>query len=367
MLQAYTNATIFTGSAIEIGKTILVSDNKVVDLVADAEIPAGYQIEDLKGLNVAPAFIDLQIYGGNGKMFSQDVEIESLQATYEYCLQGGASHFMITMATNSIEKFLKGIEVVKEYWKRGGKGLLGLHLEGPYINPVKRGAHIEEYIKKPTVEEINMLLEAGRDVIRMITIAPEMCSDEVIDLLLKNILVVSAGHTNAKYAEANHGFNRGIPAATHLYNAMSSLQHREPGMVGAIFNHPMVLSSLVCDGVHVDYAAVIIAKKVMQTRLFYITDAVAETLEGEYQHLYKGDRYALPDGTLSGSSLTMMQAVKNGVEHVGIPLDESLRMASAYPAKLIERKFPFGKVEPDAAAHFVIFDGEFKVKRVITH
>lgn len=367
MLQAFTNATIFTGSAIEIGKTILVNDNVISDIVPDSDIPAGYQVEDLKGLNLAPAFIDLQIYGGNGKMLSQDLNIESIQSTYEYCLQGGASHFMITMATNSIEKFLKGMEVVKAYWNAGGKGLLGLHLEGPYLNPVKRGAHIESYIKKPTVDEINILLDKGRDVVRMITVAPEVCSDEVLDLLLKNILVVSAGHTNAKYGEANHGFNRGIPAATHLFNAMSPLQHRDPGMVGAIFNHPLVLSSLVCDGVHVDYAAVIIAKKIMETRLFYITDAVAETLKGEYQHLYKGDRYTLPDGTLSGSSLTMMQAVKNGVEQAGIPLDESLRMASAYPAKLIERKFQLGKIERGSAAHFVLFDGELNVKRVITY
>jgi N-acetylglucosamine-6-phosphate deacetylase len=366
MLQAFTNATIFTGTTIETGKAILVDNHQVVDLVPYNGLPADCEKIDLQGLNIAPAFIDLQIYGGNGKMFSHDLSIASLQATYEYCLQGGASHFMITMATNSIEKFLQGIEVVKEYWKSGGKGLLGLHLEGPYLNSGKRGAHIEHYIKKPAKEEVQMLLEKGKGVIKMITIAPEICDDEIIELFLKNILLVSVGHTNAKYEEANHAFNMGIPAATHLFNAMSSFQHRAPGTVGAIFNHPMVLSSLVCDGVHVDFAAVIVAKKIMQTRLFYITDAVAETLEGEYKHIFKGDRYTLPDGTLSGSSLTMMAAVKNGVLHAGIPLDESLRMASAYPAKLIEKEFKLGKIEKGSAAHFVIFDKEFNVKKVVT-
>ncbi len=107
-------------------------------------------------------------------------------------------------------------------------------------------------------------------------------------------------------------------------------------MVGAIFNNPSVMASIVCDGIHVDYAAVKIAKTVLQQRLFFITDAVAETTTGEYQHLYKGDHYALPDGTLSGSALTMMQCVKNGVEKVGIPLEEALRMASTYPARLLK-------------------------------
>lgn len=365
MLIAYTNATIFTGDTIETDKTILVKDSVIIDIVAADQVPADYSKEDLGGNNLAPAFIDLQIYGGNGLMFSQELSVESLQATYEYSVKGGASHFMITMATNSIEKFLTGIDIVKQYQQQGGKGLIGLHLEGPYLNAAKRGAHIEKYIKKPSLEELKLLLEKGKDIIKMITIAPEVCDDDAIEFLLKNVLIVSAGHTNAKYEQANHGFNKGIPAATHLFNAMSPLQHREPGMVGAIFNHPMVLSSLVCDGIHVDFAAVIIAKKIMQTRLFYITDAVAETTQGEYIHVFKGDRYALPDGTLSGSALTMMQCVKNGVEHAGISLDESLRMASTYPAKLLEREFKLGKIEKGYQANFVVFDKNLNVVTVI--
>jgi N-acetylglucosamine-6-phosphate deacetylase len=363
MLTAYTNAKVFTGRALEINKAVLTDNDIITGIVEANEIPSQYMQVDLKGLTMAPAFVDLQIYGGNGKLFSQELSVESLKATYEYCLHGGCSHFMITMATNTIEKFIKGFEVVREYYKQGGKGLLGLHLEGPYINPSKRGAHLQDCVKKPTMEEVKMLLQKGEGVFRMMTLAPEQCDDTVIDLLLQNNIILSAGHSNANYQQAQQAFNKGIPAATHLFNAMSPLQHREPGMVGAVFNHPFVMSSIVCDGVHVDYSVVHIAKKVLQKRLFFITDAVTETPEGEYQHVFKGDRYTLPDGTLSGSALTMLQCVKNAVAHTGIALEEALRMASTYPAQLIKDQ-KLGKIEAGYAANFVVFDELLELQRV---
>ncbi len=365
MKTAITNTKIFTGSGIETGKAILITDGTVDGLVPQSEIPIDYAIEDLDGLNIAPSFIDLQIYGGNGKMFSHELSKESLQATYEYCLSGGCLHFMVTMATNSIDNFLKGIDTVREYWENGGKGVLGLHLEGPYINPIKKGAHIERHIKKPSLDEVRQLLTRQKGVVKMITIAPEMCDEKVLDYLLDEGIIVSAGHTNATYKEATHAFNKGIPAATHLFNAMSPLQHREPGMVGAIYNHSKVMSSVVCDGVHVDYAAVRISKEILKERLFFITDAVAEITEGEYIHLFKGDRYTLPNGVLSGSSLSMIQCVKNAVEHVGISLDESLRMASTYPARLLSDDTKLGRIETGYNASFVVFDNNLDIKKVV--
>ena len=364
MSEAYSNGKIFTGSSIETQKALLVRNGLVEGLVNDKEIPSGYTLEDLQGAILAPAFIDLQIYGGNGKMFSQETTVESLKATYEYCLSGGCAYFMITVATNSIDKFLEGIDAVKQYWKQGGKGLLGLHLEGPYLNPAKKGAHVERFIKKPSVEEVTMLLAKGKNVFKMMTLAPECCDLSIISLLQKNGILVSAGHSNATYAEATAAFNNGIPVATHLYNAMSPLQHRAPGMVGAIFDHPAAMSSVVCDGIHAHFAAVRIAKQVMKDRLFYITDAVAATTAGEYKHLFRGDRYELPDGTLSGSSLTMMRCVKNGVEQLGLSLDESLRMATVYPASLLSGK-KIGVLEKEAEASLVIFNESFTIKKVI--
>ena len=211
-----------------------------------------------------------------------------------------------------------------------------------------------------------MLMDKGGDVIKMITVAPEVCSDEVIDFLLQHVTIVSAGHTNATYSEAQSGFGKGIMAATHLFNAMTGLQHREPGVVGAIFNDPNVVSSIVCDGVHVDFAAARIAKKVMGERLFYITDAVAESKTGSYQHIFKKDRYTLPDGTLSGSCLTMMKSVKNGIGKVGIAPEESLRMAAEYPGNLLARDMQIGKIEVHYTANFVVFDDAFNVIKVIS-
>jgi N-acetylglucosamine-6-phosphate deacetylase len=364
MSIAYINGKIFTGRKTEFQKALLVKNGLVEGIVQDKEIPSGYAVEDLRGNILAPALIDLQIYGGNGKMFSQEITIESLKATYEYCLSGGCAYFMITMATNSIDKFLKGFEVVRQYWNKGGKGLLGLHLEGPYLNPVKKGAHVERYIKKPTLEEVRMLLEKGKDAFRMMTLAPECCDPSLVTLLQQNGVLVSAGHTNATYGVATDAFDNGIPVATHLYNAMSAFQHRAPGMVGAILDHPTVMSSVVCDGIHAHFAAVRIAKQIMKERLFYITDAVAETTEGEYQHLFRGDHYELPDGTLSGSSLTMMRCVQNGTELLGLPLEESLRMASVYPASLIRGR-KIGVLEKGAEASLVIFDESFVIKKVV--
>src|SRR6516225_9039939 len=159
MNTAFLPREIFTGHEILTNHAVLVRDEKVVKIVPAEAIPKNYLTRELREFMLAPAFIDLQIYGGNGKLFSTELTTEALEATYEYCLQGGCTRFMITMATNSIDKFFKGIEVVRQYWSVGGRGLLGLHLEGPYINPAKKGAHIEKFIKKPQPEEVAMLLE----------------------------------------------------------------------------------------------------------------------------------------------------------------------------------------------------------------
>lgn len=356
---------VFTGHEILTGTAVLIRDGKIAGLVPADDVPAGYRVRELSGYMLAPAFIDLQIYGGNGLMFSSELSTAAIEATYEYCLQGGCTQFMITMATNSIDKFIRGLEVAREYRTNGGKGLLGVHLEGPYINPAKKGAHLEKFIKTPTIEEIDLLLQKGKDIFKMMTLAPERCDRACIERLQHNGIIVSAGHSNATYEEAIDGFYQGIPAATHLFNAMSPLQGRQPGMLGAIYDHNEVRSSIVCDGVHVDFASVRISKKIMQDRLFFITDAVTEVQYGEYVHVFRGDRYTLPDGTLSGSSLTMLRCVTNAVEKAGIPLPEALRMASLYPARVLGRQDTLGCISPGACADLVLLDEQLNILKVI--
>jgi N-acetylglucosamine-6-phosphate deacetylase len=357
MKQAYLADEVFTGNEKLAERAVLTDNYIITGILPKKSIPSDYTLHSFPGCLIAPAFIDLQLYGGNGKLFSHSLDIESLEATHSYCVAGGCSHFMITMATNSMENFLKGIEAAGAYLLSGKKGLIGLHLEGPWINPVKRGAHIASFIKKPTRDEVTGLLEKGKGIVKMITLAPEQCDDEIINLLMENGILVSAGHSNASYARAKQGFEMGIPAATHLFNAMSPLQGREPGMVGAIYDDRNVMSSIICDGVHVDFASVRISKKIMGERLFFITDAVTEIHEGYYQHIFKGDRYTLPDGTLSGSCMTMMSTFKNAVVEAGISIEESLKMCSAYPAGLLKDPF-LGKIQVGQHADFNIIDKE---------
>ena len=365
MNTAFAAGEVFTGQEILTNKAILVSAGKVVGIVDADSIPAKYRLTQYGYAMLAPAFLDMQIYGGNGLLFSEDLTTASLLATYEYALAGGCTQFMITMATNSIEKFLAGMQTVRAYWQEGGKGLLGLHLEGPYISVQKKGAHIEQFIRTPTLEEIDMILEKGKGVLKMITLAPEQCSPEIVSRLLSHHIIVSAGHSNASYDNATAAFNQGVPCATHLFNAMSALQGREPGLVGAIFDHSKAMSSIICDGIHVSFDAVRISKKIMGERLYFITDAVTEITHGEYQHQFRKDHFTLPDGTLSGSALTMIQAVRNAVERVDIPVMESLRMASLYPARLLGLDNLMGVIAPGAMANFVLLDEHLNLRSVI--
>ncbi len=350
MQQIISANKIFTGTAWLSNHSIIIEDEMIVDIIPTSQINQSTN-KLINYSTLVPSFIDIQIYGAHGKLLAVYPEADSLFELYDYCKSGGALHFMPTIATNSYDVFYKCIDAIKDYWQQGGKGCLGLHAEGPWINALKRGAHIESFIHSPQIDEVHKLLDYGKDVIKIITIAPEVCSDEVIQLIQSHNIIISAGHSNATYEQAMQGFDKGIHAVTHLYNAMSALQHRSPGLVGAVFNHPTVMASIVPDGYHVDFAAIKIAKEIMQERLFVITDAVTETSEGLYPHHLAGDRYE-SNGILSGSALTMMKSVKNLVLHCDIELDEALRMCSLYPAQILGLK-DLGKIEKGYKESFV--------------
>ncbi len=360
MIHAHSAEKIFTGEEWISNHAIIAENDTIQDIVPKESIPSGVNIISYPNSFLAPCFLDIQIYGAHGSLLSAYPTSETLEKMLDYCKSGGANYFQPTVATNTYEVFYKCIDAVKDFWDKGGKGVIGLHVEGPWINKAKRGAHIEKYIHSPTIKQARALLEYGKDVITMITIAPEVCSTEVIDLINSYGVIISAGHSNATFKEANAGFSKGIPAATHLYNAMSPLQHRAPGIVGAVMNHSNVLSSIVPDGYHVDFAAISIAKKVMKDRLFFITDAVTETAEGPYPHQLEGDKY-VSNGILSGSALTMAKSVKNCVEKAGIELSEALRMASLYPARVMRLDKELGKIKKGYKVEFVAMDDNLEV------
>lgn len=313
---------------------------------------------------VAPGFIDLQIYGAGGKLFSAEPSVEALTIIEDDLLKKGTTGFLACIATNTPEVFNACISTAKAH-RKAAKNYLGLHLEGPFLNPKRRGAHVEAYIRKASLDELKALLDFGDGVIKMMTIAPELQDDEVIQYLLDNDVIVSLGHSDASFDQATAAYNQGIQTTTHLFNAMSPIHHREPGIPTAVFNHDKAMASIIVDNQHVSFDVVKFSQQLLKERMFLITDAVAACVTGPYQHHLIGDKFVMPDGTLSGSSLTMLQAVKNCVNHCGIDLNDALKMSSLYPAKLIKRDHLIGKIELGYQADLVILDKELNLKEVI--
>lgn len=356
MVTVLTNGTIYTGKEIIKEKVLVIEDDKIKEVTEPEKIPGNVSRINCKDGIIAPGFIDLQIYGGGGYLFSNAPSAKALQSMIDGLLQTGTSGFYVTLATNSMEIFHEAIRVVKE---NPHPAVLGLHFEGPYLNPVKRGAHLSQFIKRPEKEEVEKLLRKADGVLKIMTLAPEMCDPGIIKLLKDNGVVISAGHSNATFEQAEKGYENGITTTTHLFNAMSPMHHRDTGLPGAAFLSENAYASIIADGIHVDFNALKISKKIMKERLFLITDAVEEVKEGAYVHVKKEDRFTLPDGTLSGSKLTLLKAVENCVTHAGIPLHEAIRMASTYPA-LIMNLSDRGKIAKGANASLTIFSKNYQ-------
>ena len=363
-IKIYKADKIFTGDDWLPDHGVFTKTGIIQEITPVSSLAENIVVKDFRGCFIAPAFIDLQIYGAYKKLFAVYPETDALYKLKEYCEKGGAAYSMPTAATNTREVFYKCIDAIKAYWKEGGEGILGLHVEGPWINPIKRGAHIESLIHVPTINEVKELLEYGKDVIKIITLAPEVCTQEIINLIQSDHVIVSAGHSNATYKEASKAFDNGIRTVTHLYNAMSPLQHREPGLAGATLNNGDVMASIIPDGHHVDYAAISIAKKIMRERLFVITDAVTETDKGYYQHYLAGNKYESA-GILSGSALTMGKAVQNLVNYVNIELSEALRMCSLYPARVLGMQNRLGKIGKGYISKMVVMNERMEVVQMI--
>ena len=356
--QAFINARIFTGEEILENKALLISNGQIHSIADPEQIPPGFKITDLKDLIIAPGLIDLQIYGSGGKLFGALPDEEGLEQMEKDLLAQGTTGFFATAATNSDEVVNQAIDAAKAYRKRSIGNFLGLHLEGPYLNIKRKGAHPEKFIKKGNLKEIKSWVERAEGELKMMTIAPELQDQELIDFLYSNNIIISAGHSDPTYEEASSFLNNPVQAATHLYNAMPPIHHRAAGLVPAIFKLKPY-TSIVADGVHVSFPMIELAKRELGDRLFLITDAVTETNEGIYPHIFKGDRYTMPDGTLSGSCLSMLKAVENCVLKVNIPLDEALRMASTYPARLMGAQNR-GLIKEGYRADIIVINKELK-------
>ena len=359
---AITNGKIFLDNALVEDHIILIGDGAIM-AVDDIPIPQNAAIIDANGAYISPGFLDLQIYGSGGNLFSAYPTADTLRQMDDDLIRKGTTGFLACVATNSPEIVAQAIAAAKEY-RQEAKGFLGLHLEGPYLNAKRRGAHTEAYIKKATLDEVKRLLDDADGLIKMMTIAAELQDDEVLDYLAEQDVVLSLGHSDATFAEATAAYSRGFKTTTHLFNAMPSIHHRSPNLPVAVLNHASAMASIIADGRHVDFEMVNMSHRLMGDRLFLITDAVTACSIGPYQHQLEGDKFITPDGTLSGSNITMLQAIQNCVSHCGISLNDALKLASLNPAKLMGLSNKVGSLRVGSNANLLFLDEKLSLEKV---
>ncbi|MCK8084812.1 MULTISPECIES: N-acetylglucosamine-6-phosphate deacetylase [Vibrio] len=372
-MYALSNCKIYTGSDVLTDHAVVIENELIKKVCPISELPEGIEVRDLDGANLSPGFIDLQLNGCGGVMLNDEITAETMQIMHKANLKSGCTSFLPTLITSSDEDMRAVITAAREYHNQYQNQSLGLHLEGPYLNVAKKGIHSVDHIRKSDNEMIELIC-GNSDLVAKVTLAPELNDPEHIERLHKAGVVVSIGHTNATYAEARQGFESGITFATHLFNAMTPMVGREPGVVGAIYDTPEVYAGIIADGFHVDYANIRIAHKIKGEKLVLVTDATAPAgADMEYfifvgkKVYYRDGKCVDENGTLGGSALTMIEAVQNTVEHAGIALDEALRMATLYPATAIGVESKLGRIKKGMVANLAVFDRDFNVKATVVN
>ncbi|MFZ4834326.1 N-acetylglucosamine-6-phosphate deacetylase [Rouxiella sp. Mn2063] len=375
-MYALIQGRIFTGHDVLDNHAVIIADGKIERVCPLNELPAGIETRDLKGAILAPGFIDLQLNGCGGVQFNDSLEaisIETLEIMQKTNEKYGCTSFLPTLITCSDEYMKHGVNVMRSYLAKYPNQALGLHLEGPYLNILKKGTHNPAFVRKPDAAMIDYLC-ANADVITQLTLAPEEVEDKFIRQLCAAGIVVSAGHSNASYEQARDGFAAGVSFATHLYNAMPAITGRQAGLVGAIFDTPDVYTGVIADGLHVAWANIRNAKKLKGDKLVLVTDATAAAGSNIEEFIFAGKTIYYRDGlcvddagTLSGSALTMIEAVQNSVEHVGIPLDEALRMATLYAARAIGVDSTLGTITAGKVANLTAFTHDYKITKTIVN
>lgn len=375
-MYALTHCRIHTGFEILDNHAVVIQDGKITQVCHEDALPKGIKIENLNGATLCAGFIDLQLNGCGGVQFNETLDalsIETLEIMQNTNLESGCTSYLPTLITSSDKFIQRGIEVMREYLKLHPNQALGLHLEGPYISRAKKGTHNEKYIRHPDQKMINFLCQ-NADVITKITLAPEEVESRFILQLVEAGITVSAGHSNATYKDAKAGFAAGIHCATHLYNAMPIVAGRTPGLIGAVFDAPEVYAGIIADGHHVAWPSIRNAKKIKGEKLFLVTDAtlpVGTNLDkfvfANKTIYYKNGLCVDENNVLSGASVTLMQSVENCVKYANFTLDEAIKMATLYPAKVIGVDNKLGSIGVHKVANLVAFDNNYTVIKTIVN
>lgn len=377
MTIVFDNASVVLDGKIQNKGSVIVNNGGFIEYVGSThdrpKIDAN--IIDAPEFLITPGFIDIHTHGAIGVDFSRGDIAENLEEYSKWVVKTGVVGFLCSIAAPTVEEL---IEIIEQYvdvlsiWEENypGARCLGLHLEGPFLNPNKKGAFNISWLRPPNVAEALAYIEAGKGWIKQITLAPELeNSSEVAKLFSDNDIVVSLGHSDAKYELASEALTGYFSHITHLFNAQSGLHHREPGVVGAVMSSKGVTAEIISDLIHVHPEAIKIIKNILGTdRLCIITDATAAAglEDGKYFIVglpvtVENGIARLDDGTLAGSTSTMIQSIKNLVETVSIPIVEVIRMASKNPAEVIGEHNVFGSIGLGGKASFCVLNKQLDV------
>ncbi len=362
-LTAYAGAEIFDGHAFRETGALLVEDGRIRDIVPEDGIPAGSRVVTLPGGVIAPGFVDLQVNGGGGVMLNDDQSVDTLCRIARAHAKMGTTALLPTLITDTRERTEAAIAAVLTAIEERVPGIVGLHLEGPHLSLARKGAHDPSLIRPMEAEDLELLMKAAAALpCLMVTVAPESVSPGQIAELAAAGALVSLGHTDAEYDQCREAVASGASCVTHLFNAMSQLSSRAPGLVGAALDLGAVHAGLIADGIHVHPAAIRAAlrAKTGPGALFLVTDAMAVAgtdlkqfvLNGRTIHRREG-RLTLADGTLAGADLNMPQAIAVIDRQVGAPREQALAMATAIPASFIGAAPEHGTLQPGTRADFV--------------
>jgi len=369
MTLALTNARVLTPQGWRDDLAVLIEGERIVDLlpVSDERLKSAER-QDLHGAMLLPGFIDTQVNGGGGVLFNDTPTVETIRQIGAAHRRFGTTGFLPTLISDSVDTMRAAIAAVEQALVEKVPGVLGIHLEGPYLSPARKGVHDPKYFHAPGSAELAMLC-APHAGVRLLTLAPEQVARESIEALAAAGLLLCAGHTAADYATTRDALNAGIRGFTHLFNAMTPLGSREPGVVGAALDDAQSWCGLIVDGHHVHPAtlrAAIAAKP--RGKMLLVTDAMPPVGADHPDFVLNGETITAKDGicqtaqgTLAGSALDMATAVRNTVEMLGLPLDEAVRMASTYPADFLGLGASHGRIAAGYYADLIVMNDDYKV------
>jgi len=371
MRTALVNGRILAGDSVVSGRTLLLSGLRIEALVDPGDSRCREAaIVDLEGQLLLPGFIDVQVNGGGGVLFNDDPSPESIRAIGAAHRCFGTTGFMPTLISDDLQTIGRAIDAVQWALDAGMPGVLGIHIEGPFLNSARRGVHDPRHLRLLHAGLLSLLsrLRAGKTVV---TLAPEMTTPEIIAKLTAAGVLVSAGHSDASYGETAAAIAHGLRGFTHLFNAMARMEPRDPGIVGAALYDENTWCGIIVDGHHVDPIMLKLALRCKRhDRFMLVTDGMPAVGSTEPTFVLQRRTIRVVDGicrdengTLAGTALDMAAAVRNAVSLLGLDITEAARMASEYPAQFLGLGHELGRIAPGYRANLVQMDDEFKVRR----